>query len=102
MTVLAPSSHGIRQVHANLAASGFAESDFDAIVAGDKLKANKPAPDIFLAGAQLMGLKPTECVVVEDTPSGVQAAKTAGPGGVKYTAVLRALFIAWRHRCWWV
>lgn len=63
---------------ANLASAGFAASDFDAVVAADKFDAIKPAPDIFLAAAELVGVDPAECVVIEDAPAGIQAAKNAG------------------------
>lgn len=66
------------QVDANLVAAGFGSSDFDAVVAADKFDAIKPAPDIFLAAARLMGTPPEQCVVVEDAAAGVQAAKNAG------------------------
>jgi beta-phosphoglucomutase-like phosphatase (HAD superfamily) len=39
---------------------------------------SKPAPDIFLAAAQAMKLLPAECVVVEDAPAGIAAARAAG------------------------
>jgi len=38
----------------------------------------KPHPEPFLAGAALLGVKPAECVVFEDSPSGVRAARAAG------------------------
>lgn len=38
----------------------------------------KPAPDIFLYAAASLGAKPAECLVVEDAPSGIRAAKAAG------------------------
>ena len=38
----------------------------------------KPHPDIFLRAAQKLGLDPAECVVVEDAPNGILAAKAAG------------------------
>jgi HAD superfamily hydrolase (TIGR01509 family) len=66
------------QVDANLAAAGFSASDFDAVVAADKFEAIKPAPDIFLAAARLMGTPPQQCVVVEDAAAGVKAAQNAG------------------------
>jgi HAD superfamily hydrolase (TIGR01509 family) len=69
-------------VDANLKAAGFASADFNAVVAADKFEAIKPAPDIFLAGARLMGVQPECCVVVEDAAAGVQAAKNAGGRGV--------------------
>lgn len=38
----------------------------------------KPAPDIFLAAASGMGADPSRCIVLEDTPTGVRAARAAG------------------------
>jgi HAD superfamily hydrolase (TIGR01509 family) len=46
----------------------------------------KPAPDLFLHAAAAMGAEPAGCVVVEDTPSGVTAASSAGMRGMGYAA----------------
>jgi beta-phosphoglucomutase family hydrolase len=54
------------------------ENNFDAIVAGEDVIHGKPAPDIFLKAAAAMGLKPEQCVVFEDAPAGVEAARAAG------------------------
>jgi len=53
---------------------------FDAIVLGDdpRIVHGKPAPDIFLLAADLLGVAARECVVVEDSPAGVTAAHAAG------------------------
>jgi beta-phosphoglucomutase-like phosphatase (HAD superfamily) len=51
---------------------------FDAVVTGDTVARGKPAPDIFLRAAALIGVKPQHCVVVEDAPHGIAAAKAAG------------------------
>lgn len=46
----------------------------------------KPAPDVFLHAAVSMGVKPTRCLVVEDTPSGVTAAVAAEMRVLGYAA----------------
>src|SRR5262245_36533222 len=48
---------------------------FDANVNGRDVARGKPDPEIFLAAAAALGLSPGNCVVVEDAPAGVQAAK---------------------------
>jgi beta-phosphoglucomutase-like phosphatase (HAD superfamily) len=40
--------------------------------------ASKPAPDGFLKAAEILGLKAVQCLVIEDAPAGVAAAKSAG------------------------
>lgn len=51
---------------------------WDTVVVAEDVKLKKPAPDIFLAAAQKLDIRPAECVVVEDAVNGVQAAKAAG------------------------
>jgi beta-phosphoglucomutase len=53
------------------------EQYFNAIVSGTNLPA-KPEPEIFLKAAKVLGRSPANCLVVEDSLAGVQAAKTAG------------------------
>ena len=76
-TAVASSADRIKIV-ANLCKIGLPPESWDAIVTGDEGLPTKPAPDIFLAAARRLGLQPQECVVIEDAPNGVQAAKTAG------------------------
>jgi sugar-phosphatase len=47
-------------------------------VTADDVKAGKPAPDGYLLAALRLNVKPSECVVIEDAPAGIQAGKSAG------------------------
>jgi beta-phosphoglucomutase len=57
---------------------------FDVIVAGDEIQASKPSPEGYLMAIERMNvkyssinLKPFNCLAIEDTPAGIQAAKSA-------------------------
>jgi HAD superfamily hydrolase (TIGR01509 family) len=54
------------------------ESCFDEVVTVEEVEKSKPDPEIFLKAATKLAVSPAECVVVEDSIFGVQAAKTAG------------------------
>ena len=54
------------------------ESYFEAIVDGNMITKAKPNPEVFLKGAELIGVAPQHCVVFEDAKSGVEAAKNGG------------------------
>jgi beta-phosphoglucomutase len=54
------------------------EELFDAIADGRSVEQQKPAPDLFLYAARELGLKPEECIVVEDAAAGIEAARTGG------------------------
>lgn len=47
-------------------------------VTGSEITRKKPDPELFLVAASRIGINPANCVVIEDAPSGVQAAKSAG------------------------
>ncbi len=51
---------------------------FDAIVNGDMVTHCKPDPEIFLTASRLLGVPPSQCVVIEDSFAGIQAARNAG------------------------
>ena len=51
---------------------------FDKICSGYEVPCGKPAPDIYLLGAKVLGLQPSECLALEDSPTGIEAAFRAG------------------------
>lgn len=57
------------------------------IVAGDDVTRGKPAPDCFLLAAERLGRDPSECLVFEDAPAGIQAAEAAGMSVMVITAM---------------
>lgn len=54
------------------------EAAFDVIVGEEDVTRGKPDPEGFLLAARRVGVPPAECVVIEDAPAGVEAAKRAG------------------------
>ncbi|GAB6089706.1 beta-phosphoglucomutase [Spirochaeta dissipatitropha] len=54
------------------------ENLFDGVADGHSVENAKPAPDLFLHAAELLGLSPEECIVVEDAEAGVEAALAGG------------------------
>jgi sugar-phosphatase len=65
-----------RLVRERLAASGIPVPE--RLIAAESVTQGKPHPEAFLAGAALLGFAPEECVVIEDSSSGVQAGRAAG------------------------
>lgn len=51
---------------------------FDAVADGNAITRSKPDPEVFLLAAKLLGLKPENCLVVEDADAGVEAALAGG------------------------
>jgi beta-phosphoglucomutase len=57
--------------------SGLADL-FDVIVDGNDITASKPDPAVFQRCAELLGVPPEACIVIEDAPAGIEAARRAG------------------------
>ncbi|KAK1375252.1 Riboflavin kinase [Heracleum sosnowskyi] len=57
--------------------SGWKES-FSVVIGGDEVTAGKPSPEIFLEAAKKLNIDPSKCLVIEDSLTGVMAAKAAG------------------------
>lgn len=51
---------------------------FDVIICGDMCSKSKPDPQGYLKAMNILGARPEECIVFEDSPAGIQAAKSAG------------------------
>lgn len=66
------------KVNANLNVANIDMNWFKGIVTGDDVVHKKPAPDIYLKAAALLGAEPKHCIVVEDALNGIQAAHAAG------------------------
>ena len=56
-----------------------------AMVCGDEVANGKPHPEGYLQGAMLLGAEPGDCVVVEDAPAGIEAARAAGMAVIAVT-----------------
>ena len=48
------------------------------LISADDVKRGKPAPDGYLLAAERLGVAPGECIVIEDTPPGIEAGRAAG------------------------
>jgi beta-phosphoglucomutase len=54
------------------------QAHFDFLITGDEVPRAKPFPDPYLTAARQLGLRPEECVVVENAPLGIESARNAG------------------------
>ena len=63
---------------------------FDAVVAVDDVPAAKPAPDVYLAAVDALGVDPEGVVAIEDSPTGVASARAAGLACIGVPAGLSA------------
>ncbi|NEQ24030.1 MAG: HAD family phosphatase [Microcoleus sp. SIO2G3] len=85
---IALASGGDRSVvEATLEAIGM-RTDFDAIVCRNDVQRGKPAPDIFLLASERLGVSPTDCLVYEDSDTGLEAARRAGMRSIDVRKVL--------------
>ena len=57
---------------------------FKVIVSGEEAGKSKPEPDVFLLASQKLGIKPENCLVIEDSFNGIAAAHAAGMSCVAY------------------
>ncbi len=78
VTYCLASSGTHRRIRTALTAVGFRDRFEGRIFSAEDVAHGKPAPDLFLHAASRLGVKPGDCVVVEDSPLGVAAANAAG------------------------
>ena len=60
------------------------------LVSADDVSKGKPDPEPYLMGAKLLGMKPAECLVVEDAPAGIRAAHGGGMKAIAITSTYPA------------
>ena len=77
LKAVASSSSG-EIVRRNLKAAGLPAGSFDAIVGGEEVRKGKPAPDIYLLVSERLEVKPSSCLVLEDSNPGIKAVHAAG------------------------
>lgn len=67
---------------------------FDACIAGNQVKRGKPHPEPYLKASLALGVKPAECIVVENAPLGIESAKRAGMFCIAVTTSLPKEFLS--------
>lgn len=72
------SSSQVERIKLSLSVTGLASFFGDRIFSASMVEHGKPAPDLFLHAAKEMHIAPPQCIVIEDSPAGVEAAKRAG------------------------
>jgi HAD superfamily hydrolase (TIGR01509 family) len=77
VAVAVASSSPRARLDRTLARAGLADA-FAVSVAGDEIGHGKPAPDMFLAAAERLGVEPARCAAIEDSAAGVAAGLAAG------------------------
>jgi len=68
-------------------------SMFEVIVAGNQVKRGKPHPEPYLKASRLLSLAPSQCLVVENAPLGIESAKRAGMFCIAVTTSLPAAYL---------
>jgi HAD superfamily hydrolase (TIGR01509 family) len=77
------SSSSLDRIRASLDATGLSRF-FDFFFSASDVPNGKPAPDLFLHAAARVGVRKSDCIVVEDSPAGVTAAAAAGMAAIGF------------------
>ncbi|MAI37153.1 HAD family phosphatase [Alteromonas sp.] len=87
------SNSRVEKVRAMLNITGLLGSFEGKIFTACQVENPKPAPDVYLYAAKVFNADPSDCLVIEDTPVGVSAAKAAGMTVYGYSAITPALHL---------
>ena len=79
------SNSRLHNVESSLRRAGLTERVASNIFSAEMVPSPKPAPDVYLLAAERMGVAPGRCLVIEDSPTGVLAARTAGMQVIGFT-----------------
>lgn len=85
LPVCVASSSQLERIRLSLEVTGL-RARFEPHIFSASMVANgKPAPDLFLYAAREMGIAPRDCLVIEDSPAGIEAARRAGMAVIGFT-----------------
>lgn len=95
------------RIEKSLAVTGLSDAFGPRVFSASMVKAGKPAPDLFLHAARECGFSPAKCIVVEDSPAGIEAARAAsmrvlafGGGGHAQSPAFRQKIAALKPDAW--
>jgi HAD superfamily hydrolase (TIGR01509 family) len=89
------SSSQVERIRLSLSVTGLLDK-LPNIFSATMVKHGKPAPDLFLHAAREMHIDPADCLVIEDSPAGIEAAKAAGMTVFAFTGGSHANFAGYR------
>jgi HAD superfamily hydrolase (TIGR01509 family) len=92
------SSSQPERIRLSLDVTGLLPRFGDRIFSATMVSRGKPAPDLFLHAAGEMGAEPSDCLVVEDSPAGIEAARAGGMGVVAFLGGSHARLPDYRER----
>jgi len=92
------SSSQPERIRLSLAITGILDKLEPHIFSASMVKNGKPAPDLFLHAADQMGVAPEKCIVIEDSPAGIEAAHRAGMTVFAFTGGSHACVPGYRER----
>jgi len=96
--VCVASSSQVERIRLSLEVTGLSRFFGEEIFSATMVARGKPAPDLFLHAARQMQVEPARCMVIEDSPAGVTAAREAGMGVLGFTGGSHAQAPAHRRK----